>query len=196
MVSGGDVTWIRPRRIYYDLLNISIRFWQECYPQDCKGCNTACKPYRLERLRCAKCNQIDCTCSDDGKRERHTDPNKPHRSDLCHKCRAGKPCQGSYWKPPFFLWRVLTFYTWYCWNIYNLNTRYLVIVIHFLYVILLGYKQVYCSLVTDFREEKTYSSINTLLIYLTQNFCQTAEIFFSKNFIKYFIVRYHVFIGC
>ncbi|VDI54127.1 zygote arrest protein 1 [Mytilus galloprovincialis] len=62
------------------------------YKQDCKKCKKACNPYRLEKLKCSICGQSDCTCSKEEKEERHTDPNKPHRSDLCHKCQSGRPC--------------------------------------------------------------------------------------------------------
>ncbi|VDI23796.1 zygote arrest protein 1 [Mytilus galloprovincialis] len=63
------------------------------YAQDCKKCNTACNPYRVERLKCSICDQINCTCSREERAQRHTDPNKPHRSDLCHKCKSGNPCR-------------------------------------------------------------------------------------------------------
>ncbi|VDI54128.1 zygote arrest protein 1 [Mytilus galloprovincialis] len=64
----------------------------EYYEQDCKKCNTACSPYKVEKLKCSKCGQSVCVCSRAEKAERHTDPNKPHRSDLCHKCQSGSPC--------------------------------------------------------------------------------------------------------
>ena len=63
------------------------------YKQDCKDCNTPCKPYRVERIRCSMCGQTTCVCTDEELEEkRHVDPSKPHRADLCHKCRAGQPC--------------------------------------------------------------------------------------------------------
>eukprot|EP00745_Piridium_sociabile_P023230 TRINITY_DN36213_c0_g1_i2.p1 TRINITY_DN36213_c0_g1~~TRINITY_DN36213_c0_g1_i2.p1 ORF type:complete len:105 (+),score=22.45 TRINITY_DN36213_c0_g1_i2:374-688(+) len=62
------------------------------YEQDCKACNTACLPYKVEKIRCSMCDEEDCVCTEEEKAERHNDPNKPHRSDLCHKCRSGLPC--------------------------------------------------------------------------------------------------------
>ncbi|OPL21220.1 hypothetical protein AM593_08634, partial [Mytilus galloprovincialis] len=29
----------------------------EYYEQDCKKCNTACSPYKVEKLKCSKCGQ-------------------------------------------------------------------------------------------------------------------------------------------
>ncbi|XP_046557815.1 uncharacterized protein LOC124267014 [Haliotis rubra] len=62
------------------------------YEQDCRSCDTPCMPYRVEKLICSKCKQHDCICSKQDRLERTIDPNKPHRSDLCHKCQSGNPC--------------------------------------------------------------------------------------------------------
>ena len=60
--------------------------FQEC--QECPG--TYVKPYRIEKLRCSRCGKREgCTCDRDDK---HVDPNKPHRSDLCERCKSGKSC--------------------------------------------------------------------------------------------------------
>ena len=68
--------------------------WQVLYEQDCKQCETACSPYKVEKIQCSKCGQTDCRCTEEELEEkrRHVDPNKPHLADLCHKCRAGLPC--------------------------------------------------------------------------------------------------------
>ncbi|XP_059172251.1 zygote arrest protein 1-like [Physella acuta] len=59
------------------------------YGQECKDCKVMCMPYRIARLTCSQCGLQECACDSD----RHVDPNKSHRSDLCGKCRAGYPCQ-------------------------------------------------------------------------------------------------------
>ena len=63
------------------------------FKQDCKECDTPCNPYKTEALICRYCGWSDCECDEDEKAARHVDKSRSHRSDLCHKCRAGYPCQ-------------------------------------------------------------------------------------------------------
>ena len=58
--------------------------------QECKICYTPWRPYRAEPVTCRDCGQLICTCED--KDERHVDPEKDHRSDLCLKCKSGDFC--------------------------------------------------------------------------------------------------------
>ncbi|GFS00982.1 zygote arrest protein 1 [Elysia marginata] len=68
--------------------------FQAKYGQECKDCKIMVKPYRTERLVCKTCGAESCTCTrSDGEDRRHVDESKPHRSDLCGKCRAGLPCR-------------------------------------------------------------------------------------------------------
>ncbi|BFZ16980.1 hypothetical protein BsWGS_20019 [Bradybaena similaris] len=60
------------------------------YGQECKKCRVTCMPYRVEKILCLGCGERNCICKQ--KQERHIDPNKHHRSDLCAKCKAGLPC--------------------------------------------------------------------------------------------------------
>ena len=63
------------------------------FKQDCAKCAAAVFPYKTEPLKCPQCQRTDCVCEDsDG---RHNDLKKNHRSDLCHKCKAGLPCTGN-----------------------------------------------------------------------------------------------------
>ncbi|KAK7500818.1 hypothetical protein BaRGS_00008062 [Batillaria attramentaria] len=66
------------------------------FKQECKDCRVACFPYQLERIRCSMCQETDCVCTEEELEEKrlNIDPNKPHLSHLCLKCRAGKPCTG------------------------------------------------------------------------------------------------------
>ncbi|KAL8567974.1 hypothetical protein ACOMHN_029149 [Nucella lapillus] len=67
------------------------------FKQDCKDCNIACFPYKTEPIRCSQCGQTICVCTDEELEDkRHTNLEKPHLASLCHKCRAGIPCQNSY----------------------------------------------------------------------------------------------------
>ncbi|RUS76338.1 hypothetical protein EGW08_015900 [Elysia chlorotica] len=67
------------------------------YGQMCKACNIMVKPYRTERLKCRECGLETCICTlDDKRRKRNIDEKKPHRSDLCEKCRNGIPCAQSF----------------------------------------------------------------------------------------------------
>ncbi|KAH3775595.1 hypothetical protein DPMN_177001 [Dreissena polymorpha] len=61
------------------------------YGQECKSCKIMCQPYRVEETMCSLCGEVARTCGCD--KTRNTDPNKPHRSDLCEKCRSGNRCQ-------------------------------------------------------------------------------------------------------
>ncbi|KAK7111064.1 zygote arrest protein 2.S-like [Littorina saxatilis] len=65
------------------------------YRQDCKKCATPCFPYETEKIECSICHKTDCTCTEDDLKKRHVNANKEHLKDLCHKCRAGIPCQQS-----------------------------------------------------------------------------------------------------
>ena len=60
------------------------------YEQECKRCDVSVQPYKAEPIVCSICGKENCECDEDV--ERHNDPNKPHRSDLCARCRAGLPC--------------------------------------------------------------------------------------------------------
>ncbi|KAL5021017.1 hypothetical protein ScPMuIL_000172 [Solemya velum] len=58
------------------------------YTQDCKKCDKAYSPYRVQSIVCSQCGETKCTCE-----KRHNDPSKHHMAHLCQKCRSGFPCQ-------------------------------------------------------------------------------------------------------
>ncbi|KAL5021018.1 hypothetical protein ScPMuIL_000173 [Solemya velum] len=60
----------------------------EYYTQDCKKCDIACTPYKVEKLVCSQCHETNCCCE-----KRHNDPSKHHMAELCEKCRSGSKCQ-------------------------------------------------------------------------------------------------------
>ncbi|XP_060555897.1 zygote arrest protein 1.S-like [Ruditapes philippinarum] len=54
---------------------------------NCKTCNTTCQPYKVEETTCSSCGTCGCD------KTHHTDPNKPHMSELCDKCQSGNSCE-------------------------------------------------------------------------------------------------------
>lgn len=65
------------------------------WPQDCKKCGTSVFPYLQEDLRCAQCQQsaAGCRCKKERSKTRVLDANRPHRQDLCGRCRQMRgPC--------------------------------------------------------------------------------------------------------
>ncbi|KAJ8304445.1 hypothetical protein KUTeg_018028 [Tegillarca granosa] len=67
---------------------------QAAYKQECTDCKIMTDPYKIEKLICSRCGSQACTCTDYEKmeRKRNIDLAKPHRSDLCEKCKKGMPC--------------------------------------------------------------------------------------------------------
>ncbi|XP_057582892.1 zygote arrest protein 1 [Hippopotamus amphibius kiboko] len=55
------------------------------YKQFCRTCQKSYNPYRVEDITCQKCKQTRCSCP--GKL-RHVDPKRPHRQDLCGRCKG------------------------------------------------------------------------------------------------------------
>ncbi|KAL3841802.1 hypothetical protein ACJMK2_019903 [Sinanodonta woodiana] len=62
------------------------------YQQECKTCRIAVSPYKVEPIKCSMCGEENCICSDEDREERHNDSNRPHRSDLCERCKKGLKC--------------------------------------------------------------------------------------------------------
>ncbi|KAL3870064.1 hypothetical protein ACJMK2_042680 [Sinanodonta woodiana] len=62
----------------------------EYYKQDCKRCLIAVGPYRVEPIICSVCGEQICTCTE----RRNIQPNRPHLSHLCEKCKNGHVCGG------------------------------------------------------------------------------------------------------
>ncbi|XP_033636916.1 zygote arrest protein 1-like [Asterias rubens] len=59
--------------------------------QQCQTCKIMVKPHKVERLKCSICGMSGSLCDCD-RGERHVDINKPHRSDLCERCKRGQRC--------------------------------------------------------------------------------------------------------
>ncbi|XP_051889503.1 zygote arrest protein 1 [Pristis pectinata] len=55
------------------------------FKQFCRTCEKAYNPYRVEDITCQTCKQTRCTCPI---KMRHVDPKRPHRQDLCGRCKG------------------------------------------------------------------------------------------------------------
>ncbi|KAJ7997446.1 hypothetical protein DPEC_G00229090 [Dallia pectoralis] len=55
------------------------------FKQLCRKCQIGFNPYRVEAIQCKVCSQTRCCCK---QKERHIDMKRPHRQDLCGRCRG------------------------------------------------------------------------------------------------------------
>ncbi|KAM8970595.1 zygote arrest protein 1 [Sarcophilus harrisii] len=81
---------------YYHCKDCNIR-WESAYvwcvqgtnkvyfKQFCRTCEKSYNPYRVEDIACQSCKQTRCSCA---VKLRHVDPKRPHRQDLCGRCKG------------------------------------------------------------------------------------------------------------
>ncbi|XP_034967975.1 zygote arrest protein 1 [Zootoca vivipara] len=81
---------------YYHCKDCNIR-WESAYVwcvqgtnkvyfrQFCRTCQKSYNPYRVEDITCQSCKQTRCVCP---VKLRHVDPKRPHRQDLCGRCKG------------------------------------------------------------------------------------------------------------
>uniref|UniRef100_A0A8D0HMR2 Zygote arrest 1 n=1 Tax=Sphenodon punctatus TaxID=8508 RepID=A0A8D0HMR2_SPHPU len=81
---------------YYHCKDCNIR-WESAYVwcvqgtnkvyfrQFCRTCQKSYNPYRVEDIACQSCKQTRCICP---VKARHVDPKRPHRQDLCGRCKG------------------------------------------------------------------------------------------------------------
>ncbi|XP_053178430.1 zygote arrest protein 1 [Scomber japonicus] len=55
------------------------------FKQFCRKCQKEFNPYRVEDITCHTCNKARCSCAIT---QRHVDPKRPHRQDLCGRCKG------------------------------------------------------------------------------------------------------------
>ncbi|XP_068601081.1 protein ZAR1-like [Brachionichthys hirsutus] len=55
------------------------------YKQLCRKCQVGFNPYRVESILCRGCSQTCCSCE---KKQRHINMKRPHRQDLCCRCKG------------------------------------------------------------------------------------------------------------
>ncbi|KAM9847301.1 protein ZAR1-like [Aulostomus maculatus] len=64
------------------------------YKQLCRKCQVGFNPYRVESILCKGCSQTCCNCE---KKQRHINMKRPHRQDLCCRCKGMKlSCDATY----------------------------------------------------------------------------------------------------
>ncbi|MBN3296012.1 ZAR1 protein, partial [Amia calva] len=81
---------------YYHCRDCNLR-WESAYvwcvqgtnkvyfKQFCRTCQKSYNPYRVEDITCQTCKQSRCSCPTT---MRHVDPKRPHRQDLCGRCKG------------------------------------------------------------------------------------------------------------
>ncbi|XP_061680335.1 zygote arrest protein 1 [Syngnathoides biaculeatus] len=81
---------------YYHCRECNLR-WESAYvwcvqgtnkvyfKQYCRKCQKEFNPYRVEDITCHTCNKARCCCA---LTQRHVDPKRPHRQDLCGRCKG------------------------------------------------------------------------------------------------------------
>ncbi|KAG9282777.1 zygote arrest protein 1 [Astyanax mexicanus] len=81
---------------YYHCRDCNLR-WESAYvwcvqgtnkvyfKQFCRTCQKSFNPYRVEDITCQSCKKARCTCPGTA---RHVDPKRPHRQDLCGRCKG------------------------------------------------------------------------------------------------------------
>ncbi|XP_010786331.1 protein ZAR1-like [Notothenia coriiceps] len=64
------------------------------YKQLCRKCQVGFNPYRVEPILCKDCSQTTCNCE---KKQRHINMKRPHRQDLCCRCKGSRlSCDATY----------------------------------------------------------------------------------------------------
>ncbi|XP_029356497.1 zygote arrest protein 1 [Echeneis naucrates] len=90
---------------YYHCRECNLR-WESAYvwcvqgtnkvyfKQYCRKCQKDFNPYRVEDITCHTCNKARCSCA---VTQRHVDPKRPHRQDLCGRCKGKRlSCESTF----------------------------------------------------------------------------------------------------
>uniref|UniRef100_A0A8C4VBK4 Zygote arrest 1 like n=1 Tax=Falco tinnunculus TaxID=100819 RepID=A0A8C4VBK4_FALTI len=64
------------------------------FKQLCRRCQKGFNPYRVEAIQCQTCSKTRCSCP---WKKRHVDIKKPHRQELCGRCKGKRlSCGNTY----------------------------------------------------------------------------------------------------
>ncbi|KAM9282719.1 protein ZAR1-like [Cariama cristata] len=64
------------------------------FKQLCRKCQKDFNPYRVEAIQCQTCSKTRCSCP---QKKRHIDLKKPHRQELCGRCKGKRlSCDNTY----------------------------------------------------------------------------------------------------
>ncbi|TNN54713.1 Zygote arrest protein 1 [Liparis tanakae] len=95
--SGEDpVDPVDPVRDFKTTIHRSLKGsnFQVYYKQLCRKCQVGFNPYRVESILCKGCSQTCCSCE---KKQRHINMKRPHRQDLCCRCKGTRlSCDATY----------------------------------------------------------------------------------------------------
>lgn len=102
---GSSLQFLEQRYGFFHCKKCNIR-WESAYvwcisgtskvyyKQLCRKCQVGFNPYRVESILCRGCSQTCCTCE---KKQRHINMKRPHRQDLCCRCKGMKlSCDATY----------------------------------------------------------------------------------------------------
>ncbi|XP_068868544.1 protein ZAR1-like isoform X2 [Aphelocoma coerulescens] len=68
--------------------------FQVYFKQLCRKCQKGFNPYRVEAIQCQICSKTRCSCP---QKKRHIDLKRPHRQELCGRCRGKRlSCDSTY----------------------------------------------------------------------------------------------------
>ncbi|XP_045543625.1 zygote arrest protein 1 isoform X2 [Salmo salar] len=93
---GKRMKFLEQKYGYYHCRDCNLR-WESAYvwcvhgtskvyfKQFCRTCQKSFNPYRVEDITCQTCNKARCMCQ---VTPRHVDPKRPHRQDLCGRCKG------------------------------------------------------------------------------------------------------------
>ncbi|KAM6293355.1 protein ZAR1-like [Porphyrio hochstetteri] len=64
------------------------------FKQLCRKCQKGYNPYRVEAIQCQTCSKTRCSCP---QKKRHIDLKRPHRQELCGRCKGKRlSCDNTY----------------------------------------------------------------------------------------------------
>ncbi|XP_034405375.1 ZAR1-like protein [Cyclopterus lumpus] len=104
-LKGSNFQFLEQRYGFFHCKKCNIR-WESAYvwcisgtskvyyKQLCRKCQVGFNPYRVESILCKGCSQTCCSCE---KKQRHINMKRPHRQDLCCRCKGMKlSCDATY----------------------------------------------------------------------------------------------------
>ncbi|XP_061658371.1 ZAR1-like protein [Syngnathoides biaculeatus] len=102
---GSNLQFLEQRYGFFHCKKCNIR-WESAYvwcisgtnkvyyKQLCRKCQVGFNPYRVESIICKGCSETCCSCE---RKQRHINMTRPHRQDLCCRCRGMKvSCDATY----------------------------------------------------------------------------------------------------
>ncbi|KAM6180383.1 protein ZAR1-like [Erethizon dorsatum] len=70
------------------------------FKQLCSKCQKSFNPYRVEAIQCQTCSKSQCSCPE---KKRHNDRRRPHRQELCGRCKDKKFSCGNIYNSKYII---------------------------------------------------------------------------------------------